>query len=133
MSVSNTKESTVTATITNNGVIKINDGSYNWIHPIYKEGNTKKYSGVIPGGTYIKEIIYNNPATIVFWSDGTKTVSKCHRDDVYSMETGLAICISKKILGSTKLHKIFDDWLPEQQSFTSNRITLRDVIKKNKR
>lgn len=27
---------------------------------------------------YIERVIYNAPATIIFWSDGTKTVVKCH-------------------------------------------------------
>lgn len=27
---------------------------------------------------YIERVIYNAPATIIFWSDGVKTVVKCH-------------------------------------------------------
>lgn len=27
---------------------------------------------------YVERVIYNAPATIVFWTDGTKTVVKCH-------------------------------------------------------
>lgn len=27
---------------------------------------------------YIERVIYNAPATIIFWSDGAKTVVKCH-------------------------------------------------------
>lgn len=27
---------------------------------------------------YVGRVIYNAPATIVFWTDGTKTVVKCH-------------------------------------------------------
>lgn len=92
-----------------------------------------KFSGVIKNGIYIKEVIYNNPATIVFWNDGTKTVSKCHEDDTYSKETGLAICIIKKLLGSKEMKAIFNDWIPEQESICSTKVTLKDVIKKNKR
>ena len=28
----------------------------------------------------IKEVIFNDPATIVYWEDGTKTVVKCHNE-----------------------------------------------------
>lgn len=28
----------------------------------------------------IKNVIFNDPATIVFWKDGTKTVVKCQKD-----------------------------------------------------
>lgn len=48
----------------------------------------------------IKEVIFNNPATIVIWSDGTKTVVKCQPSDEYNKETGLAMCIAKKYLGN---------------------------------
>ena len=48
----------------------------------------------------IKQVIFNNPATIVFWADGTKTVVKCQDGDVYSPETGIAMCFMKKALGN---------------------------------
>ena len=46
----------------------------------------------------IKKVIFNDPATIVLWSDGTKTVVKCGKDDVYDEEKGLALCFMKKAL-----------------------------------
>lgn len=48
----------------------------------------------------IKNVIFNYPATIVFWDDGTKTVVKCGKRDPYSREAGLALCIAKKALGN---------------------------------
>lgn len=48
----------------------------------------------------IKKVIFNNPATIVIWNDGTKTTVKCSERDEYSEEVGLAMCISKKALGN---------------------------------
>ena len=48
----------------------------------------------------IKKVIFNNPATIVYWEDGTKTVVKCGKDDTYSEEAGLALCFMKKALGN---------------------------------
>lgn len=48
----------------------------------------------------IKKVVFNDPATVVMWSDGTKTVVKCQPNDVYSRETGLAMCIAKKFLGN---------------------------------
>lgn len=46
-----------------------------------------------------KDIIFHNPATIVKWSDGTKTVVKCHEEDTYDKEKGLALCYVKKFCG----------------------------------
>ena len=49
----------------------------------------------------IKDVIFNPPATIVLWADGTKTVVKCQEDkDEYSKEVGLAMCICKKVYGN---------------------------------
>lgn len=48
----------------------------------------------------IKDVIFNNPATIVIWSDGSKTIVKCQPGDEYNKETGLAMCIAKKYLGN---------------------------------
>ena len=47
----------------------------------------------------IRKVIFNDPATIVLWSDGTKTVVKCGPEDSYDMEKGLAMAIVKKMTG----------------------------------
>ena len=62
----------------------------------------------------IKDVIFNDPATIVFWSDGTKTIVKCQKDtgDVYSKETGLAMAIAKKAYGNrSNFNDILNRWL----------------------
>ena len=62
----------------------------------------------------IIDVIYNNPATIVMWSDGTKTVVKCQNGDTYNPETGLAMCIIKKMFGNdSSYNDIFKKWLPK--------------------
>lgn len=48
----------------------------------------------------IKKVIFNDPATIILWADGTKTVVKCQEGDIYDPEKGLAMAISKKALGN---------------------------------
>lgn len=47
----------------------------------------------------IKKVIFNNPATIVFWADGTKTVVKAKNED-FDPEKSLAMAIAKKALGN---------------------------------
>lgn len=60
----------------------------------------------------IKDVIFNPPATIVFWSDNTKTVVKCQEDDIYDPEKGLAMAISKKVLGNKRdYYHTFKHWL----------------------
>jgi hypothetical protein len=60
----------------------------------------------------IKRAIFNNPATIVYWTDGTKTVVKCSDGDTYSKESGLAMCFMKKMHGNDNgYHKVFKEFI----------------------
>lgn len=52
----------------------------------------------VPFDLEIKKIIFNPPATIVFWSDGTKTVVKCAKNERFDAEKGVAMAIAKKFL-----------------------------------
>lgn len=53
------------------------------------------YNRPIPN---IVQIIFNNPATIVYWSDDTKTVVKACDKDTFDKEVGLAMAIAKKAI-----------------------------------
>jgi len=44
----------------------------------------------------IEKVIYNPPATIVFFEGGDKVVSKAEEGDEFDWETGLAICLLKE-------------------------------------
>lgn len=47
----------------------------------------------------IEKVIFNDPATIVFWGDGTKTVVKA-KNEYFDPEKGLSMAIAKKALGN---------------------------------
>ena len=59
----------------------------------------------------IKKVIFNDPATIVFWSDGTKTIVKCGKDDTFDKEKGLAMAVCKKLLGHNRNLRELKKWL----------------------
>lgn len=62
----------------------------------------------------IKKVIFNDPATIVCWSDGTKTVVKCGDNDAFDPEKGLAMAISKKFFDNMGYYyDVFKKWLPK--------------------
>lgn len=48
----------------------------------------------------IKKVIFNDPATIVIWADGEKTVVKCQNGEPYDPEKGIAMAITKRALGN---------------------------------
>ena len=60
---------------------------------------------IIKSEIAFKKVIFNGPATIVFWNDGTKTVVKCTEGDPYSKEAGFALCVLKKLTGD-RFHRV---------------------------
>ena len=69
--------------------------------------------------TKIKDVKFNDPATIVFWADGTKTVVKCQDDDIFDPEKGLAMAITKKALGNKGNYcNELKKWLPKDKEAT---------------
>lgn len=64
-----------------------------------------------------QEVIFNPPATIVLWSDGSKTVVKCGKNEKFDPEKGLAMCIAKKVLGNKgNYYELFKEWLPKRET-----------------
>ena len=64
---------------------------------------------------FLKKVIYNDPATIAFWSDGTKTIVKAQPGDIFDPEKGLAMVIAKKACGNKgNYYNGFKKWLPKE-------------------
>lgn len=85
--------------------------------------NEKLVAMPYPG---IKKVIFNNPATIILWNDGTKTVVKCNERDIYDPEKGFAMAISKKVLGSyPAIKRIIRKYSPDDE------ITLKQFSKES--
>lgn len=63
----------------------------------------------------IKDVIFNEPATIIKWCDGTKTVVKCQGGEPFDKEKGLALAFIKKMYGNTgRYNEIFHYWCDEE-------------------
>ena len=65
----------------------------------------------IPG--MIDRVIFNDPATIILWNDGSKTVVKRSDDDVWDSEKGFCMAVIKKLYGNTSFIKRFIE--PEEE------------------
>lgn len=88
----------------------------------YFKPNTTK----LPG---IKDVIFNEPATIIIWKDGTKTVVKCQEGEGYDPEKGMAMAISKKALGNKGNYcEVFKKWLPDEE-VNDGRVSSKDLCK----
>ena len=86
----------------------------------------------------IKDVIFNPPATIVFWMDGTKTVVKDQGEVFYDPEKGMAMAVAKKAFGNqgnyyNQFAKYLDIYEKKQEAeFTSSyaNTVLGDLIEK---
>ena len=65
----------------------------------------------------IERVIHNEPATVVLWKDGTKTVVKCSEGDEYDPEKGLLLCIAKKAYGNNgRFNDVLREHVPHPRS-----------------
>ena len=74
--------------------------------------NSGKKSTSATNTAAIKDAIFAPPATIVYWSDGSKTVVKCSEKDVFDPEKGLAMAIAKRCGGNKgSYYKEIQNWV----------------------
>lgn len=77
----------------------------------------------------IRKVIFNDPATIVLWSDGSKTVVKCGPEDSYDMEKGLAMAIVKKMAGNdNRFHKVFKQYSKKKKKEAGSVGAISDMM-----
>lgn len=79
----------------------------------------------------IKDVIFAPPATIVYWSDGSKTVVKCSEKDVFDPEKGLAMAIAKRCGGNKgSYYKEIQNWVEKSGKKYPGKAVDLDVLKK---
>ena len=66
----------------------------------FEDPRTPMHSHGYPWGSVPYHIIFNPPATIVFWKDGTKTVVKCAKGEKFDPYTGFCYAFTEHFLGS---------------------------------
>lgn len=71
------------------------------LHHIYANDYLNFFSNFFSNNIpEVKKVIFNDPATIVYWKDGTKTVVKCQHGDNFDSEKGFAMAFLKKCWGN---------------------------------
>lgn len=77
----------------------------------------------------IRKVIFNDPATVVLWSDGTKTVVKCGPEDKFDTEKGLAMAIVKKMAGNdNRFHKVFKQYSKKKKKEPGSIGSISDMM-----
>ena len=82
-----------------------------WANCVMEEATKKKEETNMTVAS-IKNVIFAPPATIVYWSDGSKTVVKCSEKDAFDPEKGLAMAIAKRCGGNKgSYYKEIQNWV----------------------
>lgn len=75
----------------------------------YKEGLVAELTPI--------NVIFNPPATIVFWEDGEKTVVKCGEGEVFDKEKGLAMAFCKRVWSNKgRFNTMFEKWCFDEET-----------------
>lgn len=78
----------------------IKSGPDPWEEMLRPKTNPNPNLAKQPKPITIKKVIFSDPATIVFWSDDTKTVVKAQNGEPFDPEKGLAMAVTKRCLGN---------------------------------
>lgn len=92
---------------------------YPSISPIMRELSTGDWDWLMkktPNGR-IKQVIFNPPATIILWDNGTKTVVKCCEGDEYDAEKGFYAAYLKGMIGDKKFNRDRHKWVKEEKPY----------------
>lgn len=97
-------------------VLNTHEFKFNATYVKNKKGQKIRFLGYKISLCDIKKVIFQDPATIVFWEDGTKTVVKANGED-YDPEKGLALAIAKKAYGNKgSYYNIIKKWLSKTET-----------------
>ena len=82
----------------------------------------------------ITNVIFSPPATIVFWSDKTKTVVKCDPKEEYDPEKGIAMAICKKMIGDNKrdYYNVFLHWNKKYEKQQKEKEEIDNILERLK-
>lgn len=82
-----------------------------------------------------ERIVYNPPATIVFWKDKTKTVVKCSEGEEYNEYFGFLAALGKKIFDTnSEVNRIVNKYkpVPKEEPKPEPKPKAKPVVKKKK-
>jgi len=92
---------------------------------IKKHEETKKAEKKTYSDKFMPErILYNDPATIVFWKDGTKTVVKKSKEEKFNKYNAFCAALAKKIFeNNSRVNKIVQSGVNQKPGIADTKAT----------
>lgn len=93
------------------------DGEITWCDPMIMEIDYTRTSKIVVNAIpAIKNVIFNDPLTVVVWADGTKTYVKASGEDTFDPEKGMALAIAKKAMENKyNYFETIREWIEKDQ------------------
>lgn len=85
-----------------------------WLRPAKFEFREK--------GIGIKNVIFSGPATIVFFTDGSKEVVKCDPKDTFDPEKGIALACARKLMGGDGYYAVIREMAKKESVPTTDQM-----------
>lgn len=63
----------------------------------------------------LKKVLFAPPATVAWFVDGSKTTAIAGHGDTYDKETGLAVCMLKRVLGNKEYRRIMNEYCYDEK------------------
>ena len=93
------------------------EGKLSWWDPMLMEVDYTRVNKVetnhLPA---IKNVVFNDPLTVIVWADGTKTYVKASGEDTFDPEKGMALAIAKKAMENKyNYFETIREWIEKDQ------------------
>ena len=79
--------------------------------------DVRRFLKTITGDTYTpRKIIFNDPVSVVFWQDGTKTIVRRTKGEKFNKYTAFTAALAKKIFGNnTRVNAIVKSGIDQKE------------------
>lgn len=106
------------------------DGQLAWCDPMLVELDYSRMGkNIVELLPAIKNVIFNDPLTVVVWEDGTKTYVKASGEDTFDPEKGMALAIAKKAMENKyNYFETIREWIEKDQKRKEKRAKKEKVV-----
>lgn len=94
-----------------------------FLNCVYGYGTAMLNNAPMTVSSNIDKVIFDDPATVILWRDGTKTVVHAQNGERYDKEKGFAMAVCKKVFGNERdYYHVFKRWFRKGEDRSIKRL-----------